>query len=1129
MKKLVLFCCLLAVSFLNAQVVYVDANATGTNDGSSWANAYTTLQQAENYSPDGADIWVAAGTYIANATDRNERILEISNSHNWYGGFNGSETQLSERNPKFNITIISGDALGNGSTTAADVTDNAYNLVRVNASVDLLFDGFTFEQAHTNSGNGLNGNGGVIQFAGLDNLIQMNTSTVFNNCIMQHNYSNYNTLYFIQENVTYYGSVDVQFNACKIINNRAYYTFQTVLDNWDNSASPYDTKHIYFTSCLIADNESTTREVFNIDLALPCDIRFINNTFANNSFYYLYRLFTTDYGILSTFQNSVQMYNNIISSPVANIVDDANAFTNVGNNIGNHIYLGANYESDASIFEDFTNSDYHLAANSPAIDNANSVYLLNNMTNDLENYPRTIGNLDIGAYEYISCDLDNLEVTSSGLAELTVTWQASPEINTPYELIIVANGQPTSSGITVSGVTNTLYTFTGLSENTTYDIYINYTCGNTNLPNSQMVTATTRAFVFVDATATGNNDGSNWSNAFTTLDAAIADVSGNNNAVIYVAKGTYTPHATDASVAFSIGIDNLEIYGGFAGNETTLSDRDNTLLFTTNATIISGDLSGNDISGDFGSNRADNSTRLVELTGNNVTLNGLVFSGAHATASNNPVINTASTANITSVTLQYCLITDNHSNGVFIDWRNFTDNITLENVAIENNISNNGVMLLQSSGNANVSIAMANIKFTGNTYNSDWGAIWFRRGNMSSLTATVANGTFIDNKNDYSTGVPNLITQSSSSVQDNVLTVSNSIFWNNQYTSGTNTLVSDTDISNPKSNEGNSQQLTVNNSIIKLVNTNFINYSVTATSTDNPNLDSAYMPTASSANVLDMGANTFNSTTTDIAGNSRIANGIIDLGAYEFAATPQDVNAPTLLVQDITVYLDANGQVNVTASDIDNGTTDDFSTTNNLVLALDITSFYCSDIGANTVVFTATDENGNSDSTTATVTVLDNIVPSVTTVDIMLDLGLNTNITITPQDILGAATDNCTISTMTLDQDTFTTVGTYTVTLTVTDTSNNQTMVTAIVTVEDTMNTEDNTLETLKIYPNPTTNMVTVSGIKAIEKLELYTLQGQKVGSSTTNQINTNQLIPGVYILKVINNEKMISSKIIKN
>lgn len=235
------------------------------------------------------------------------------------------------------------------------------------------------------------------------------------------------------------------------------------------------------------------------------------------------------------------------------------------------------------------------------------------------------------------------------------------------------------------------------------------------------------------------------------------------------------------------------------------------------------------------------------------------------------------------------------------------------------------------------------------------------------------------------------------------------------------------------------------------------------------------------------------------------------------------------MVQDITVYLDANEQVNVTASDIDNGTTDDFSTTNNLVLALDITSFDCSDIGANTVVFTATDENGNSDSATATVTVLDNIVPSVTTVDIMLDLGLNTNITITPQDILGAATDNCTISTMTLDQDTFTTVGTYTVTLTVTDTSNNQTMVTAIVTVEDTMNTEDNTLETLKIYPNPTTNMVTVSGIKAIEKLELYTLQGQKVGSSTTNQINTNQLIPGVYILKVINNEKMISSKIIKN
>ncbi|MEZ4932208.1 MAG: hypothetical protein R2788_08835 [Saprospiraceae bacterium] len=47
-------------------IVYVDANASGNNDGSSWTNAFNNLQDAlslANTSADVTQIWVAAGTY----------------------------------------------------------------------------------------------------------------------------------------------------------------------------------------------------------------------------------------------------------------------------------------------------------------------------------------------------------------------------------------------------------------------------------------------------------------------------------------------------------------------------------------------------------------------------------------------------------------------------------------------------------------------------------------------------------------------------------------------------------------------------------------------------------------------------------------------------------------------------------------------------------------------------------------------------------------------------------------------------------------------------------------------------------------------------------------------------------
>lgn len=97
-------------------------------------------------------------------------------------------------------------------------------------------------------------------------------------------------------------------------------------------------------------------------------------------------------------------------------------------------------------------------------------------------------------------------------------------------------------------------------------------------------------YVYVHETATGLNNGTSWANAFTNLQDAIYTAGRYENIQeIWVAEGTYKPHATDRSMSFVL-TDSIKIFGGFLGIE---SERD---VRTSDPTLvlISGDINVQD-------------------------------------------------------------------------------------------------------------------------------------------------------------------------------------------------------------------------------------------------------------------------------------------------------------------------------------------------------------------------------------------------------------------------------------------------------------------------------------------------------------------------------------------------------
>ncbi len=129
---------------------------------------------------------------------------------------------------------------------------------------------------------------------------------------------------------------------------------------------------------------------------------------------------------------------------------------------------------------------------------------------------------------------------------------------------------------------------------------------------------------YVRAGAAGLGNGASWKDAFPELGSALAACAAGDE--VWVARGVYVPSATgDRFASFRVE-PGVSLYGGFAGVESKLAQRD----WIANPTVLSGDLAGDD--GPSFANYSENSYHVVFIDEPNPgdRFDGFVIRGGNA-------------------------------------------------------------------------------------------------------------------------------------------------------------------------------------------------------------------------------------------------------------------------------------------------------------------------------------------------------------------------------------------------------------------------------------------------------------------------------------------------------------------
>ncbi|MEL6986218.1 MAG: CARDB domain-containing protein, partial [Bacteroidota bacterium] len=452
-------------SILVTGSVYVDHTATGNNDGTSWADAYTELKTAlDNIAGVATTIRVAEGMYYPDlGSGSRDSFFVINSGIILLGGYpNGGDID-DNRNWETYPTILS----GNIGDTNLD-TDNSYHVVYTNGVSNVTADGFTIQGGYANGSNQEQTGGGWLNDG---NTNPSNPSIV--NCVFKNNFASaWGGGMYNQANAG--GVASPNYEDCIFQNNRANNHGGAVINygGAGGSSSPN------FLNCVFDSNQIVSQyggAIFNDGFGGTCNAAFINCLFSNNTGVNggaISNFGGTNVQIInSTFAynkgtNGHQIHNETIggntNTEVINSVfidsTDGVAFYYVSGaalNLRHSILVevlppgttdnGNNLFNSDPLFTNADMQDYTLSGNSPALNVGDNS--ANATTEDLEGNTRIYNSIiDLGAFESLSdaCQINfNLSGACTGTNQVlsgdTIFLELT-NLNGSGPFNIVANG-----------------------------------------------------------------------------------------------------------------------------------------------------------------------------------------------------------------------------------------------------------------------------------------------------------------------------------------------------------------------------------------------------------------------------------------------------------------------------------------------------------------------------------------------------------------------------------------------------------------------------------------------------------------------------------------------------------------